>query len=582
MHFWKHNRVITALFIGLLLTGSNLLLAANVEVIVEGIDGTVQKNVLQSMSIYQERERAETSSASIHRLHERAPGEIRTALQPFGYYRPQIRARLNQNGARWTAQYDIEPGPAIRVASVDIRVIGEGGDDSEFRKLIDEFPLRADDPLQHALYEKAKNSFQRLAAERGYFDQHFTRHEISIDMDAYRAHIYLHVDTGRRYRFGKINIEQNLLNPELVAKYVRISPSQPYSAAALLELQATLSATDYFGTIDVVADPLQANDYAIPVYIRLAPRKPNKYTFGFGYGTDTGPRGQLGWERRYLNEDGHHVRAELRGSQIDRSASAGYFIPIRNPRTDQLAVTAGYTETDIQNTDTQLRHITLSRTTIRGHLQETFSLSQQKEKFSIGSQTGDSDLLIPGVAWSYLWGSERLYVRRGARASFDLRGASDQFASDTSFSQIRFQSKGIYSIFGSNRFVARIETGATHVDDFDALPPSLRFYAGGDTSVRGYDFNSLGPINSEGVVIGGKYLLVGSVEYEQHVIGNWGAAIFYDVGNALSKFTEPLKKGAGVGIRWRSPIGQIRLDVASALSDADRPWRVHLYIGPDL
>jgi translocation and assembly module TamA len=130
--------------------------------------------------------------------------------------------------------------------------------------------------------------------------------------------------------------------------------------------------------------------------------------------------------------------------------------------------------------------------------------------------------------------------------------------------------------------ITRLDIGRTGIDDFTQLPASLRFFAGGDQSVRGYSYNTLGPTDAQGAVVGGPHLLVGSVEYEHALASKWSAAVFFDQGNALNDFRDPLKKGAGVGVRWRTPIGQIRVDVAAALSEPGRPRRFHISIGPDL
>lgn len=581
----KHSRRRSTmpLYVGLLLLlVPRALLAATLDVGATGVSGELRDNVIAALGIYQERGRSDLTPARVRRLHQRAPDEIRAALEPFGYYRPRIEPTLVQDGDTWTARYRIEPGPAIPAATVDLDIAGEGANDPALRAVIERFPIERGDPLNHAAYEGAKRRLEALAAERGYFDLRFTRHEIRIDLEAYRAGIYLHVDTGPRYRFGEVTIEQNLIDPELLARYVRLQPGDPYTTAALLDLQNALTSSNYFGEVQVDADPREARDHTVPVRVQLTPRKQDKYTFGVGYGTDTGPRGQIGWERFYLNPQGHHTRVELRGSQIEQSLTAGYFIPIRNPRTDQLAFTGGYEETDTSTATTKARRLAVSRSTVRGHTLETLSLTHLREEFDLGLQTGSTSLLLPGVSWTYYLGEERIYTRRGARALLDLRGASDRFASDTSLVQARIHTKAILPVAGFGRLLGRVEIGKTRVDNFDELPASLRFFAGGDVSVRGYAYNSLGPSDATGDVIGGRNLLVGSVEYEQQVVGNWAAAVFYDAGNALNDFSDPLKEGAGVGVRWRSPIGQIRLDAARALSDAGRPWRLHLYIGPDL
>jgi translocation and assembly module TamA len=120
------------------------------------------------------------------------------------------------------------------------------------------------------------------------------------------------------------------------------------------------------------------------------------------------------------------------------------------------------------------------------------------------------------------------------------------------------------------------------VDDFDALPPELRFFAGGDRSIRGFDYQQIGETNAQGDVIGGEYLAAASVEYEHYFWGNWGAAAFVDAGDAFKSHFDA-NVGAGLGVRWKSPIGLLRLDVARpVVSDFDHSWRIHLVIGPDI
>ncbi|MFP5506345.1 MAG: autotransporter assembly complex protein TamA, partial [Gammaproteobacteria bacterium] len=125
------------------------------------------------------------------------------------------------------------------------------------------------------------------------------------------------------------------------------------------------------------------------------------------------------------------------------------------------------------------------------------------------------------------------------------------------------------------------EGATTWIDGFRELPASLRFFAGGDQSVRGYDFQELGPRDASGQVIGGKHLVFGSLEYEHRVHGNWGVAAFVDTGNAFNSTHEGLETGAGIGLRWRSPIGMVRLDLAAAVSQ-DNALRLHFTLGPDL
>ncbi len=569
----------------LLLFAIPLSLAAAAEFLqveIEGVSGAIKENVLSALTIYQERKRAEMDAARVRRLHEQAQEEIRTALEPFGFYRPKIRADLTRTQEGWLARYRIVPGEPIKLTRVDVNVTGPGAGDPEFQKLLASFPLGTGSVLNHEIYEQAKRGFQKLAAERGYFDMRLPKHEIRVDLAAYDAELILHIDTGPRYHFGRVIVEQKILDPDLVNRYIPLREGEPYSSARLLEVQAALSDSGYFSRVDVDADPKRAEGLEIPVRVTLAARKSSRYTFGIGYGTDTGPRASIGWERRYLNERGHHMNADLRVSKIRNSLTTNYIIPIRDPRTDQVAFTGGFVSEDTDSAKTDIRLVALSRAVARGQWRETASLTLQQEDSTIAGESVKSTLLFPGIDYVRVWADDRIYTRRGGRIRIDLRGTSESLGSDTGFVQGRLQGKYIRPVGGRGRFILRTEVGATQVSDFDALPASIRFFAGGDQSVRGYGFNTLGPENASGDVVGGTRLLVGSAEYELRVKGNWSTAVFYDVGNALDRFSDPLKRGAGLGVRWKSPVGQIRVDLAAALSEPDRPLRLHINIGPDL
>ena len=214
--------------------------------------------------------------------------------------------------------------------------------------------------------------------------------------------------------------------------------------------------------------------------------------------------------------------------------------------------------------------------------EETGSIKFLNESFDVSDESASTSLLIPGIAYARTWADNTLYTRQGGRVSLELSGAAEGILSDISFSQIVIRGKYIQGFGESNRIITRATVGATEVSDFSKLPSSLRFFAGGDNSIRGFDYESLGPENDLEEVIGGRYLAVGSVEYEHMFVKNWGAAIFTDFGNAFNSWSDPIEYSVGVGIRWRSPVGLIRVDIANGISDEDKPFGLHIVIGPDL
>jgi len=210
------------------------------------------------------------------------------------------------------------------------------------------------------------------------------------------------------------------------------------------------------------------------------------------------------------------------------------------------------------------------------------SLELRDETYDVGVTSGDSALVMPGANLSLIWADNLLHTRNGLQVGVNLSGASESVGSDATFLQATGNSKLIFTPFDPWRLIGRGTLGATLVDSIDDLPPSLRFYAGGDQSIRGYGYKELGTQDASGTVVGGRYLVVGSVELERLINEQWSLATFFDVGNAMDDVTIDFEQGAGMGVRFRLPFGQVRMDLASAISEEDYPVRLHLSVGGDL
>lgn len=568
--------------------------AETLEVKVDGITGTVLDNVHKLLSIEQQKTDPNLFEARIRRLHRNATGEIRQALEPFGYYEPVISTELTQQTANhWLATYHVEPGLPVRVTTIDLKLLGEGTHDQQFQNLVTHFPLQQGDILEHERYEDGKNSLLVLATENGYRDAQLLAHEIRVRPAEHAADIVLHFDTGRRYRFGKVNFMQSgdsekpPFDPDFLARFVSFEVGTPYSTHRLFDLQNALSDSDYFDTVEMKPRPDQIEYFEIPIDIELEPRSKHRYTAGLGYGTDTGVRGSLGWENRRVNRSGHRLKAEAKISEVKTNLTARYRIPTRDPRTDRIEFTSAWLYENLRTRQHESETFLLgaSHTMHRGSgWLETLYINYQAESFDLGGPNrGNSSLLLPGISWSRVKADNRIYTHNGQRLLVDIKGTHPTLGSPVQVMQLRLQAKWIRSVQENGRVTLRGDAGLTRIKDLTALPASLRFFTGGDQSVRGYDYNSLGPINkASGVIVGGKQLLVGSAEYEHSWTEKWSSGVFFDMGNAVNDWTQKLKQGAGVGMRWKSPVGLIRLDVAWALSDPGNPWRFHLVIGPDL
>jgi translocation and assembly module TamA len=580
----------------LLLLLCHSLYASNctVDVQIDGVKGELLDNVRAVLSIEQKKNDPNLLCRHIRRLHKQAPDEIKRALQPFGYYDVNVTPDLNPTAKRkvWKAHYKIELGKPLKIKA-EIKISGDAEQDEVFKKQLEDFPVKDDEQLNHPNYETAKRILRNLAEERGYFDAEFTKNEIRIDEQAYTANVLLFFDSKRRYRFGDIIFKQDedKFDNSFLQRFSSFEPGDYYTSSALLAFKKALINSQYFERADIdMARTSSTEDLRLPVKVNLVPRKPNKYSASIGYGTDTGVRGSLGWERRYITRSGHRFSAKAEWAERRKSATGRYYFPWGKQIDDFLAITAGYKDetTDTSESETLLLGISQNHKPTRfgTKLTEIIGIEYRDEKYKIGSDTGHSKLLMPYISWSYLKRDNPIYTRRGHKIQLDMRGALSGVGSNTSFWQAHLNSIFIHSVLTDGRVIARGEVGYSEISllngDFHDLPPSIRFFAGGDRSVRGYDYEALGPTNEEGEVIGGKHLLVGSLEYEQKILEKWSLAAFFDVGNAFNGFSEPLKQGAGVGARWHSPVGLIRVDVATALSENSYPIRLHIRVGPDL
>jgi translocation and assembly module TamA len=559
---------------------------AGVEVEVEGVEGRVLDNVRGFLGIVQHdfgsADDGEPDAALVRRLHARAANEIRNALQPFGYYDPTVRGRLERTEAGWRATYEVRPGDPVRLAEVRVEVQGEAAGDPAFEARLGEIPLAEGEQLDHADYEAAKRQLMELAAQRGYVDARWARHVLRIDPGERTARAVLVLDSGPRYQFGEIRFESTVVSETFLRRYLGFAPGDPFDAGELLELQYALDDSDYFRRVDVRALRGEAQGRRIPVAVDLSARPKHRYTFGIGYGTDTGARASVGRETRYVNRSGHRFAAELQVAEISASVSARYTIPLKEPWRERLEINSSLTEEDVGGGRTQQFALGGRRVTTSAGWQRTLSLEYERSRDEIGGEVETRNLVMPGIGFARSRYDDPVYATRGYRLALEVNGGTRTFGSDVSFARARLGLNGVLALREGTRLIARGEFGRVWTEDaFSDLPLTQRFYAGGDQSVRGFGYQALGPENERGEVIGGRYLVVGSLEVEQLIAGNWGVATFVDHGNALADIDDPLRTSVGIGLRYRSPVGMFRLDVAQP-TDGDEGPRLHLSLGVDL
>jgi translocation and assembly module TamA len=205
----------------------------------------------------------------------------------------------------------------------------------------------------------------------------------------------------------------------------------------------------------------------------------------------------------------------------------------------------------------------------------------QQELYSVGSQESTAYLLLPGLRFTQRNFDDLIRPTQGYNYSLEVRGTHRLLGSDVGFLQCIAEGSGITALPGRFSIQARAKSAISILDDpFSDLPTSLRFFAGGDNSVRGYAYKSLGPRGANGEVVGGKHLLQGGIELERAFFDRWGISLFYDAGNAFNSFADyQIYQGAGIGLHYHTPIGAVNLSLARQLGVANPANRVHFTIG---
>lgn len=345
-------------------------------------------------------------------------------------------------------------------------------------------------------------------------------------------------------------------------------------------------------------------DKQIPVIVELNADYLNSLEAGLGYGTDTGVRLRSQYRRSIVNDRGHSFDANLELSKIRQSVSGRYMLPYKHPLNDYLSLLGGY-EREVRGAglDLEIESAVFGAERVikrpLGEWQHTLSLRYRLDQIS-GRKTADFNDLPPAfqsvqsnpTQQSLLLGYElsktvqddAVNPTKGYRQFYRVEAGSKQILTETNLALFSAGLRGLYS-FGLNnkhQMVGRTDLGYILTKDFNEVPYNLRYFAGGDQSIRGYDYKSLSTTEN-GLLIGGQVLATAGVEYNYLVRPAWRVAVFSDVGNAYDKtFKTPTKVGVGAGVRWASPIGPIRVDVAAGVSEKSTPIRIHFFIGPPL
>ena len=516
-------------------------------------------------------------------FRSRIPEKARQALEPFGYYDAQVAAVVETEKGRQRFKVTVAPGEPVRISALEVGVTGPGKDDPVLREAAASFPLKVGEALSQPQYERGKEDLRTKALNLGYLGAEYTTHVIRLNRGERKAEIALTLETGKPYLLGEVSWEGAERYPRIfLRRYLDFQAGEPYSYAKIYQTQLNLINSDRFAAATVRADKEEAQDGRVPVHIRLEPSPSKRLRPGVGYATDTGARFALRYHDLNVLQSGHDFNVDMSLAERRRSLSTYYTLPGSGHVDNRTTLKAGLQQDLLKAYDSML--FTLegeqAHSFGRGTVGSAFVQFRQ-ENFSESGQAGHSTLLLPGLRFSQRRVDDVIRPRKGFRYYLEGRGSSQVLGAPTNFLQGLANADTLIPLTGRLSLIPRVQLGATwQADALTDLPPTLRFYAGGDRSVRGYTYQSLGPKDANGNVIGGRNLVFGSLEAEYAITKNWAAAAFYDVGNAYNNFEDlRLAQGAGVGVRYYTVAGPIRVDLARQINVDNPGFQLHVTMG---
>lgn len=498
-------------------------LADRVTVTIHGIEEQMLESARANLELRQYEDR-DVSAAQARRLFDRGKDQIVRSLEPFGYYNPSVEGRLERpEPGKFHAIFEVKVGDPVVIQASSIEVAPEATALAPVKQAVQKFQPKHGERLDHAQYERSKDQISAALANDGFLTARLVRHKVSVVRSANTADIDLAWNVGPRYRLGELRFSKSQFPDSFLQKYKLWKDGEYYSADKLLALQQSLVDAEYFTSVAVAPDLEHVANGEVPIDVMLIPAKRMLYTANIYLSTDSGPGGKLGVQRRWLNNRGHKLGGRVEYSSRLKEISTTYLIPQPGPRPRNYSFGGGYRDETTDTSESRMARLAATQVTERWRgFTRTLGLQYLNGDFEIADESGHTSLLYADSLLTRKQSNDVNYPTAGYSLLYGLRFGFKQLLSDTSFTQVRTEAKWLRKVADGSRVILRGTLGAMLVENFDALPPELRFFAGGDRSIRGFDYQAIGDTDASGGVIGGEYLAVGSVEFE-HFFSRTGA-----------------------------------------------------------
>jgi translocation and assembly module TamA len=551
-----------------------------------GLEGELQHNVLAHLG-----EPPETPQERLNFVVS-ARERVERGLMALGYYRPEIDLVTRRDQPVWQMDIHVQPGEPVLIHDVSLQLLGEAAQDREFARLLAESGLKSGNVLNHGLFEDFRNSVLTLGQKRGYLDGEFVISRVEVRADDRRADIILHYDSGIRYRFGELRHNESVADADLLDALRPFRKGDYYLQSDLQTFQRNLHQTRFFAGVTVQPLLQEKADGMVPVMVVLVPAKRHRFNVGVGYSTDTEERISATWTTPRINRYGHSQVTRLEYSGVNPSGRVTYNIPLKHPLNDLLQLWVRTEENEFGDLDSQQDEFGVRREKRKGNWVYSYSLRDLNESWEVLSESRTNDYLLLGTSLSRRTHQGSIVdPASGLNQLYTLEIASDQLSSDVDLVRFTGNLRYVMTPVPRHRLVARTEFGFAEIAGGDRveLAPSLNFFAGGNQSIRGFSYQSIGNeievLRADGkkktLVVGGDRLAIGSLEYQYYFTDNWRGALFVDGGDAFDKGEFDFNYGAGFGVHYISPVGAVRVELAQDLSEDNPDWQLHLTVGAE-
>jgi translocation and assembly module TamA len=563
-------------------------LPSSLEFTVNGLKGEPRDNVLAWLG--------EPPGTPQERLNFLVSARERTqrALQALGYYRPVIELDIQRTEPIWQMVIDVELGEPVRIRHISIQIRGPAANDEEISKLAYSSGFATGQPFHHGRYEDFRQSLLSLGQRRGYFDASIAYSRVEVEAEGGTADIFLHYDSGPRYRFGDLLYDDEIADFELLDDLRRFQQGDDFEESLLQSFQSQLQLTRFFASVIVRPRRDLIEGLEVPVEVSLVPAKRHSFDVGVGYSTDTEERVSLTWRVPRVNRYGHSMITRLEYSEVNPSGRITYNIPLTHPLDDILQLWARSEEDEFGDIDSDQDELGARREIRRRNWIYGYSLRGLTESWELLGESRTNDYILFG-------GSLSRRVHRGPIVDpssgfnqlYTLEVCNQELGSDVNLVRFNANWRLVMSPLENrkHRLVTRAELGVAEISSGDRaeLAPSLNFFAGGNQSIRGFSYQSIGNevdvVRADGskktLVVGGDRLAIASFEYQYYLSESWRGALFVDGGDAFDSGEFDLNYGAGFGIHYISPVGAVRVELAQDLSEDNPDWQLHLTIGAE-